>query len=206
MQIPDPFTPAAITAGILTNIASAILLQLAQELVKLRGHKDWVEGVAFSPDGTKVLTGSADKTIRLWETDTGKELVRLLGHRDWVTSVAFSRDGTRVLTGSVDKTARLWETTTGKELTRFEDHSGSVDKVAFSPHGHLVIICDIRGRVLLRQVVGKKKGHLLGVYFAAYGVKAIHWQDTAHIVLADTGGAQFRPNLYQLKLEGESVK
>jgi len=64
--------------------------------------------VAFSPDGSRVLTGSHDKTARLWVAATGKPLVDPLRHDGAVVAVAFSPDGSRVLTGSADKAARLW--------------------------------------------------------------------------------------------------
>jgi hypothetical protein len=64
--------------------------------------------VAFSPDGKTVLTGSWDKTARLWEAATGKALGPPLQHQDNVVAVAFSPDDKTVLTGSDDKTARLW--------------------------------------------------------------------------------------------------
>jgi WD40 repeat protein len=79
-----------------------------------------VNSVAFSPDGQRVLTGSWDKTARLWDASTGKEIRRFEGHSESVESVAFSRDGKWVVTGSGDKTARLWEVPTGKEILRFE--------------------------------------------------------------------------------------
>ena len=63
--------------------------------------------VAFSPDGTKVLTGSSDKTARIWDVATGLE-VHKLTHNGPVNAVAFSPNGTEVLTGSDDKTAWIW--------------------------------------------------------------------------------------------------
>ena len=89
------------------------------ELVVQVGHSDRINSVAFSVDGRFVLTGSGDKSARLWETATGKELRRFKGHSDSITSVAFSADRRLVLTGSSDDTARVWETATGKELRRF---------------------------------------------------------------------------------------
>ncbi len=71
-------------------------------------HQDVVVSMAFSPDGKAVLTGSFDKTARLWDATTGKPIGPPLPHQDAVWAVAFSPDGRAVLTGSGDKTARLW--------------------------------------------------------------------------------------------------
>ena len=65
--------------------------------------------VAFSPDGKTVLTGSEDRTARLWDAATGQPLGPPLTHQGAVMAVAFSPDGKTVITGSGDKTARLWD-------------------------------------------------------------------------------------------------
>ena len=65
--------------------------------------------VAFSPDGTRIASGSSDKTVRVWDAATGQPVGQpLTGHTDAVTSVAFSPDGTRIASGSDDSTVRLW--------------------------------------------------------------------------------------------------
>jgi WD40 repeat protein len=76
----------------------------------LRGHANSVTSVLFSPDGTRIVTGSDDKTVRLWDAGTGEPVGEpLRGHTDSVRSVSFSPDGTRIVTGSQDNTVRLWD-------------------------------------------------------------------------------------------------
>ena len=74
----------------------------------LQGHEGAVTSAQFSPDGTRLVTASDDKTARLWETESGKLLATLQGHEGAVYSAQFSPDGKRIVTGSDDKTARLW--------------------------------------------------------------------------------------------------
>ena len=65
--------------------------------------------MSWSPDGTRVVSGSGDKTVRVWEVATGTEIVKLEGHTNTVMSVTWSPDGTRVVSGSLDKTVRVWD-------------------------------------------------------------------------------------------------
>jgi WD40 repeat protein len=105
----------------------------------LAGHTAPVWAVAFSPDGTRVLTGSQDNTARLWDAATGKAVATLAGHTAPVEAVAFSPDGTRAVTASWDNTARLWDAATGKTVATLTGHSGPLWAVAFSPDGTHVL-------------------------------------------------------------------
>jgi len=102
-------------------------------------HEGVVEAVAFSPDGKTVLTGSFDRTARLWDVATGLPVGRPLVHQGFVEAVAFSPDGKTVLTGSFDRTARLWDAITGVPVGDPLVHNRSIEAVAFSPNGKTVL-------------------------------------------------------------------
>ena len=100
-------------------------------------HQDLVVAAAFSPDGTRILTASRDKTAKLWDASSGK-LIASFNHQDEVKDAAFSPDGTRILTASVDKTAKLWDAASGKLMASFE-HQDTVNAAAFSPDGARIL-------------------------------------------------------------------
>ena len=77
-------------------------------LKTFEGHSSYVSSVAYSPDGTKIISGSDDKTIKIWDANTGQCLKSLEGHSDYVNSVAFSPDGTKIISGSTDTTVKIW--------------------------------------------------------------------------------------------------
>ena len=73
--------------------------------------------VAFSPDGKRIVSGSDDKTVRVWDAATGQPIgAPLTGHTGAVNSVAFSPDGKRIVSGSDDKTVRVWDAATGQPI------------------------------------------------------------------------------------------
>ncbi|KAG9075711.1 hypothetical protein FRC06_009942, partial [Ceratobasidium sp. 370] len=100
-----------------------------------------VNSVAFSRDGHRIVSGSHDKTVRVWDADTGAPIGEpLTGHSDLVTSVAFSPDGHRIVSGSCDRTVRVWDADTGAPIGEpLTGHSLFVASVAFSPDGHRIV-------------------------------------------------------------------
>ena len=109
------------------------------QLAVLRGHESGVHGVAFSPDENRIVSGSFDHTVRVWDARSGVELADLRGHTAAVTSVAFSPSGDRVVSGSDDKTIRVWDARSGAEMVVLYGHTNRVTSVAFSPDGDCIV-------------------------------------------------------------------
>ena len=78
---------------------------------------------SFSPDGTKVVSGSDDQTVRIWDAVTGECEQTLQGHSSAVSSASFSPDGTKVVSGSSDKTVRIWDAVTAECEHSLQGHS-----------------------------------------------------------------------------------
>lgn len=161
------------------------------EIRKFLGHTDVVWGVAFSPDGKRAVSGSEDKTIRLWDIATGKETRRLEGHRSTVNSVFFTPDGKRVVSGGDDKTIRVWDPQSGQEVGRLEGHRGVVHCVAVSPDGRQILSGSYDNTVRLWDAETGKElrqfpGHSNGVYAVAFS------PDGSHIL---SGGGGCREDL-----------
>jgi WD40 repeat protein len=110
---------------------TAIEDRLYVEERRLIGHTGHVWSISISADSKRLLTSSTDKTLRLWDADTGRCRIVFEGHTDRILSAAISQDGTQVLSGSNDGTIRLWDATTGKEIRRMHDDTNLVMSVAF---------------------------------------------------------------------------
>jgi WD40 repeat protein len=103
-----------------------------------KGHSDWVQSVAFSPNGQLLASGSEDHTIKLWDSRTGELCQTLKGHSNAVRSVTFSPNGRLLASGSGDDTIKLWDSSTGELRQTIEGHPSLVQSVAFSPNSQLL--------------------------------------------------------------------
>jgi len=116
-----------------------------------------VQGLAFSPDGRFLATGSQDNLVRLWDVATGKELRRFVGHENWVQHVAFSPDGRTVASSSSDWTVRLWEVVTGKQRGRVTGQRSMVTPLEFSPDGRFLALGGIDKLIHIHSLVEEKE-------------------------------------------------
>ena len=99
----------------------------------LSGHTSTVWCLTFSLNGTFLVSGSEDRTVKLWDIQTGGVVKTFCGHTDGVVSVSVSPDCTIIASGSKDSTIRLWKVQTGECYHVICEHSGTVHSVSFSP-------------------------------------------------------------------------
>jgi WD40 repeat protein len=134
-------------------------------LQTLSGHENWVLSVAFSPHsplpppflkgaggsapsarcaneglGVRAILASCspDRTVKLWDVETGECLKTFIGHQNWVLSVAFSPDGQHLVSGSGDQTVKLWDVSSSECLKTFTGHDQGVFAVAVSGDGQTI--------------------------------------------------------------------
>lgn len=152
----------------------------------LKGHKEMLYAVAFSPDGKYLVTGSFDQTIKLWDAVTGKEIKTLAGsagHQKQVLAVAFSPDGQSLASGAQDNTAKIWDLSTSKTKKPSDapvknfPHPNLVDAVAFNPtgtllatacHDGIVRIFDVAKGTQVRQISAHTAPTANAVYCLAW--------------------------------------
>ncbi|EKV03690.1 WD40 repeat-containing protein [Leptolyngbya sp. PCC 7375] len=170
-----------------------------REVAKMQGHGDAIWSVAFSPDGSRIVSGSADSTLRLWDSRGNPIGKPWVGHSDWIWSVAFSPDGSRIVSGSRDTNLRLWSIDGQSIGSPLEGHLGSVLSVAFSPQGDRIISTSDDGTLRFWDANGLPLGspieaHEGSVYSVAFS------PDGNRIV---SGGADNTLRLWDLK--GNSI-
>jgi WD40 repeat protein len=98
-----------------------------------------VSGVAITPDGRRAVSASWDKTLRVWDLESGQSLRKLEGHSFGVNGVAITPDGRRAVSASGDKTLRVWDLESGQSLRTLEGHSSDVNGVAITPDGRRAV-------------------------------------------------------------------
>jgi WD40 repeat protein len=112
---------------------------LPELLHSFTGHSHIVCSLAVSADGKILVSGSRDKTIKIWHLETGELLNTLNGHRDGVHAITLSPNGQMIASGSADKTIKLWHLETGELLATFTGHTHTVTALAFTASGELLV-------------------------------------------------------------------
>src|SRR5262249_22141084 len=138
------------------------------------GHQGLVGCLAISPNGKWIATGSADKSIRIWEMSSANKLLRVLqGHDEQVSALAITPDGETLISASMDQSVRMWSLTPTDPHRSFDGHTSYVWSAVFSPNGKQIASGGADRTVRLWDVAGGKmqhklEGHKLPITCVAY--------------------------------------
>jgi WD40 repeat protein len=152
------------------------------QVAVLSGHRSCVRSVTFLSDGTSLVSGSDDRTLKLWDVQTGGVVKTFHGHTHSVYSVSISSNHTTIVSGSFDKTIRLWDIQTG-ECHHIMNQEQTVKYVSFSPTNpqHLI---SVSGGVVWQWDID---GHQIDP--TCKGSHAAFSPDGTHLVLCEGKGA-----------------
>jgi WD40 repeat protein len=135
----------------------------------LTGHDGTVYALGITRDGRRVVSGSSDHTVAVWDLATGQRMRILSGHSGKVQALAITPDGQLALSAALDGTVRVWDLATGQCRHVLKNHGGGVRAVAITPNGHLAL-AGVHNRTVrvwdlaTGQHTGLLKGHGGAVY------------------------------------------
>ena len=134
-----------------------------------------VWSVAYSPSGHHIISGSSDRTIRIWDAETSTAVGNPLeGHTDRVLSVAYSPDGRHIVSGSDDLTIRIWDAETGASVgSPLKGHAKSVNSVAYASDGQHIVSASDDGTIRV-------------------------WEPFPYISIRPSSGSSIHPGLYEM--------
>jgi WD40 repeat protein len=115
------------------------LQKVSPVLMTLQGHSGAVNACEYSPDGKRIVSGSNDNTIKIWDADTGIEITSICAHSSAIKTCIYSPDGRRIVSGAEDYTLKIWDANIGMEITTIEAHSSVVTTCAFSSDGSRIV-------------------------------------------------------------------
>jgi WD40 repeat protein len=167
------FSANGTRAVISDSAGSATVIDFrSRSVVELDGHAHVVVWGAFSPDGSRVVTASYDKTARIWDAATGAPIKTLAGHQGAVNMAMFSPDGSQVLTASSDGTARIWNSETGDPIRVLTGHVDEVNTAVFSPDGKRIVTASYDATARIWEIASDKakilRGHESSVLSAVF--------------------------------------
>ena len=171
-------TPQQLSGTVTAPLAGHHPAQICAETQVFGGHSGSISSAAWSPDSTRILTGSDDGAARVWDARTGETTLELT-HPNSVTAVAWSPNGTHILTASNDGTARIWDATTG-DNTLTLTHTIWVTAVAWSPNGTHILTASRDRRA---RIWDATTGDNTLTLTHPYSVTAVAWSPNGHHIL-----------------------
>jgi len=176
------------------------------QLAVLPGHTDWVRSLTFSLDGTFLVSGSDDKTVKLWDVQTGGVVKTFCGHTGYVHSVSISSDCTTIASGSRDRTICLWNVQAGDCFCVIDEFNDRVNSVSFSPTNPQLLISASHNNAVQQwgidgcQIGPTHEGK--GVAFSPDGTHFVSWGEQ----VATVQNSDSRVVIAKLQVSGGSFQ
>jgi WD40 repeat protein len=171
-----------IAVGLWSNDIMILNAITGSQVAVLSGHTNVVKTLAFSSDGMLLVSGSNDKTLKLWDIQTGIIAKTLCGHTHWVLSISISADCTTIASGSHDKTIRLWDIQTGACHHVIRQHK-RVTYVSFLPTDPQYFVSLSNGVIQQWDINGHQIGHTHECSYGAFSLNGPYFISCANGVV-----------------------
>jgi eukaryotic-like serine/threonine-protein kinase len=174
------------SAGLFGEGSTISPLPPGTSLYNFTHHKGYVRTAAWSHDGYRIASGSADNTVQVWDAATGWHISTYTGHKNWVLSVAWSPDDQYITSGGgiYDKTVKVWDAKTMQTMHSFSEHTDGVTSVAWSPDGKYIASGSYDQTV---QVWDAATGHEIFTLNHNNYVKSVAWSPEGKHIASSTG-------------------
>ena len=183
--------------------ALVVAVPKGRRLYRLR-HPGEITSLAFSADGTRIVTGGRDRLARIWNGGNGTLIHELVGHQGHVLDVAIGSGGSEVATASTDGTGRVWDAVTGALRAPLFGHTNFVRTVDFSPDGQSVVTASLDGTARTWALNGRRlatlaghQGAVVDARFSSDGFTVMTGGEDGTVRLWDSG---LRPHLRQAEV------
>ncbi|KAF8836006.1 WD40 repeat-like protein [Paxillus ammoniavirescens] len=163
----------------------------AKPLMTMPGHEDTIQQIAYLPGGERIVTCSADKTVRIWDVETGEQEGTTMEHEGEVYGLSVTRDGKRVLSGGEDKRMRVWDVESHELIEEWEDDTGVIWTVAVSPDDPLAASGGEKGVIVIREI--KEGGRIRHAIDAGSGVPSLCFSPNGEKLACAVGNAVGEP-------------